>query len=778
MRRHRPLLVTCLSLIALACAAGATPAEATSGVRIGEAPELPAGASFAGTVAPERQLDLYVALEPRDPAALERFAEAVATPGSPTYGDYLSVPQFAARFGPTPSQVATVRGALAARGLAVGAPSANGLSLPLTATAAEAEAAFGTAISRVQTAGGGAAFANRSAPSVPTAAAPYVQGVLGLDDLHESHRADAVPDPLAPNAAESAVAAIPAAPAVAAPIPTGGPQPCTEALEYGEAHHGNTADRIATAYGLPAFYAAGDFGAGQTVALLELEPFFTEDIDAFQACYGTDVEVDTVTVGKPPVEEGEDGEAAMDIEQIASLAPGARVVVYQTKNDGGAETRVLSAYVTEDAAKVMSSSWGICEADEDSTEMASVSTLLQEAAAQGQSFFVAAGDYGSTDCDEEEGAGEDEELAVDFPGSDPFSTDVGGTRMEEPTGPATIDYLWNEMPHWGASGGGRSEHFPMPAYQQDAAPALGVVGALSSGAPCGLATGYCRQVPDVSANAAVETGYVIHAEHAWETNGGTSAAAPLWAAFAALTNALPACGGHTIGFANPALYAIGATAYATDFRDVTGPLLGGRPTTSRRAETDPFPAAPGYDMASGLGTPRGTALAASLCALANPVAPPPSVPASTTTPPPPATPSPARVSGVSGAHLGGVRKGKPRLTFSLAAREGAELTSLTVGVPPALDVAEQTRTLAAGIVVRGANGHKLGLKATSTPGTIRIRLRSPQPNVELKIGFPALATTPKLLAHIREGRTHKLGLVVTTRESGGKGTRLPLTVGV
>ncbi|MBS1863987.1 MAG: S8/S53 family peptidase [Actinobacteria bacterium] len=777
MRLARAFVALSLSLVALAYVAAPTGA-ASSGVRIGEAPELPEGASVAGTIAPERELDLYVALEPRDPAALERFAEEVATPGSPVYGKYLSVPQFAARFGPTPSQIATVRSALAARGLEVGAPSANGLSLPVAATVAEAEAAFAIPISRVETASGRIAFANRSAPQVAAAAAPYVQGVIGLDDLHELHRADGARNPLAPHAGGVTTDASPVTPAVAAPVPTGGPQPCTAALEYGEAHHGNTADRIANAYGLPAFYAAGDFGAGQTVALLELEPFFTEDIDAFQACYGTQVEVDTVTVGKPPVEMGEDGEAAMDIEQIASLAPGARVIVYQTKNDNGGEARILSAFVGEDTAKVMSSSWGICEHYQGGPELASVNTLLQEAAAQGQSFFVAAGDYGSTDCDEERGPGEDEELAVDFPGSDPFSTDVGGTRMEEPTGPATTDYLWNEMPSWGAGGGGRSEVFPMPGYQLGAAPGLGVVGALSSGAPCGLAVGYCRQVPDVSADAAVETGYVIHADRAWETNGGTSAAAPLWAAFAALTDALPACGGHPIGFANPALYAIGATAYAADFRDVTGPRPGGRPTTSRRSETDPFPAAPGYDMASGLGTPRGIALAASLCALANPVIPASGTGQATPTPSPPpptATPTPAQV---SHAHLRGARTGKPRLTFSLAAHEGATLTNLTLELPPALTVAQEKQVLAAAIVVRAENDQKLKFTATSTPGTIRIRLGSPQPAVNVKIGFPALASTPKLLAHIREGRTHKLGLVISTRESGGQGTRLPLTVGV
>jgi subtilase family serine protease len=761
--------------MALACAIA--PAGAATRVPVQAAPDLPPGASLAGAVAPERELDLYVALEPRDPAALESFAEEVATPGSPAYGEYLSVPQFAARFGPTPAQVATVRAALTAQGLDVGAPSANNLSLPVSATAAEAEAAFGTQIARVDTATTRVAFANRGAPRVPAAAAPYVQGILGLDNLKESHQADAGggSNPLAAGASE-ADAGTPAtgpSPAVTTSVVTGGPQPCAEATATGTTEHGNTIDQIAAAYDLPGFYAAGNFGAGQTVALLELEPFLDQDIAAFQACYGTDTAVEAVNVGKGPGEyKGEDGEAAMDIENLVGLAPGAQIVVYQAKNEGDAEVKILTQYVTENRAKVMSSSWGICEPEEEDSEIAATNTLLQEAAAQGQSFFVAAGDYGSTDC--WTSSNDDRTLQVDFPGSSPFATDVGGTRMEAVGAPA--NFLWNAAPAWGAGGGGRSAHFAMPEYQLGASPTLGVVDSLSSGAPCGAGSGYCRQVPDIAANAALETGWVIHAEEAWEVNGGTSAAAPFWAAVATLTNASAACGGHSIGFVNPALYALGGSAYAGNFRDVTGPFTAGKPTTDRFDDAEPFPAKAGYDMASGLGTPIASALGTSLCTLVNPPAPPAPVRTAVpqTTPPAPA-PSGAQV---SGAHLGKVLTGKPRLTFSAAAREGARLTNLTVGVPPALDVAADAQTLARGIVVRSATGAELKFTATSTPGTIRIRLRSPQPSVKVTIRFPALATTPKLAAHIREGRTHKLGLVVTTRESGGTGARLPLTVAV
>jgi subtilase family serine protease len=768
MRASRPLLALCLCLVALACAVA--PAGAATGVRVGEAPELPSGASFAGSVAPERLLDLYVALAPRDPAALASYAEEVATPGSPAYGQHLSVDEFAARFGPTLSQIATVRSALVAAGLEVGAPSANHLSLPVSATAAAAEAAFGTAIDRVDTAGGRVAFANSSAPRLPAAAAPYVQGVLGLDDVTLSHRSDAQPDPGTGGPATPS-----AGPTTS--VLTGGPQPCADAIAQRENEGGYTADQVASAYGLSGFYAQGNFGAGQTVALLEMEPTLKADLDTYQACYGTQTAVEFVPIegGAGPYEKGDDGESALDLEQLIGLAPGARLIVYEGPNPS--EVALLSAYVSDDTAKIMSSSWGICEKESDPTEEGAFNVLLQEAAVQGQSFFVAAGDNGSTDCYEPPDDN-DKSLEVDYPGSDPFATDVGGTQMTAPTAPP-VQYIWNDAEtKEGAGGGGVSKRFPMPVYQQDSAPVLGVIGPFSEGTRCGLAAGYCRQVPDVSADASPATGYIVHTEEKWQVTGGTSAAAPLWAAFAALTQASPACGGKTIGFANPTLYVLASTAYAGNFDDVVTSRPGGPTTTNLFSDSNPYPAAIGYDMATGLGTPVGTALGGAICGVVN-VTPPPADASST---PPKATttattdpaPAPARV---SGAHLG-IRKGEPRLTFSLAAREGAALTTLTVGVPPALEVAGESGTLAKGIVTRGPNGARLSFTATSTPGTIRIRLRSPQPNLKLKVAFPALAATPKLFAHIRAGRTHKLGLVVTTRESGNQGTRLPLNVGV
>jgi hypothetical protein len=113
-------------------------------------------------------------------------------------------------------------------------------------------------------------------------------------------------------------------------------------------------------------------------------------------------------------------------------------------------------------------------------------------------------------------------------------------------------------------------------------------------------------VPDVSANADINTGYAIAYHGAWFVFGGTSAAAPTWAAVMALGDGTSACRSHPIGFANGALYAAARSAYAADFNDITSGdnSFGG---------VTGFSAGPGYDMVSGLGSPRASALLGALC---------------------------------------------------------------------------------------------------------------------------------------------------------------------
>jgi kumamolisin len=250
---------------------------------------------------------------------------------------------------------------------------------------------------------------------------------------------------------------------------------------------------------------------------------------------------------------------------------------------------------------VISTSWGLCEPFLGTSNANAENTLFQEAAVQGQSVFAASGDSGAQDCLPAKRNAT--APAVDDPASQPFVTGVGGTKLT--LSPTRSESVWNNGPGgFGATGGGDSAFWPMPSYQTGAAAPLGVINGNSSTA-CG---GYCRQVPDVAFDADPNTGLVIDWLGSWASIGGTSAGAPSWAAITALANASSSCGGSAVGFANPLLYSAASNAYATTFNDVVSgnnDLLG--------TNGGVYSAKPGYDQATGLGTPQGVPLASALC---------------------------------------------------------------------------------------------------------------------------------------------------------------------
>jgi hypothetical protein len=818
--RHPPfrqlLVLTALACCLLAAAPAAGGAARPARVRVGTAPELPAEAETAGAVSPGRPLNLVVGLEPRDPAALAAFAEAVSTPGSPLFRQYLGVAEFAARFASPEAQIAAVRGSLEAQGLEVGPVAANHLTLPVSGTAAAVEAAFATPLGRVLLPATASepervAYANRQAPAVVAAVAPDVEGVVGLDDLTRfESQAEAHP-------------------------PTGGAMPCKGIAEVHEHDGGEgwSADRIATAYGLPSLYRGGDLGAGQTVGLLELEPYSTPDIANYQACYGTATEVANVDVGGGPKPNGgKDGEAALDIEQVIGLAPAARVLVYQAPREGAGDLEALTAMVSQNVAKSLSTSWGACEEANPAALYSIENTLLQEAAAQGQSFFAAAGDDGSEDCIR---MTKSTAPAVDDPASQPFATGVGGTTLTTAEFPPT-ESIWNEGANRGGTGGGVSAIWPMPAYQSGAAAGLGVVNPLSSGAPC--AGTLCREVPDVSADAAVRSGYFVYAEGKWQLIGGTSAAAPLWASFAALADATPGCAARPIGFVNPAVYQLGGSAYAANFNDVTQPSPAGLGSNDVHFNgTRPFPVGAGYDMTTGVGTPIGGALATSLCGLAAlsvGVAAPGSqsslvgtavalqiaahqsaalpltysaagLPAGLAIDPKTGaitgTPTAAGASTVTvtvtdqfgdvasaqfswsvaatrvlNARLTGLAKRRPKLIFSIAALPGAGLRSLLVQLPKGLEPNRSSRALAKSVKVKGVSGRRMGAKSSPGLHALKIRLERPVNSATVKAVFPALIADVELVKTARRHQLKALPLTVQVTEAPKRTSSLSLTL--
>jgi subtilase family serine protease len=631
-----------------------TKAAPAGRVRIGTAPLLPLHARALAAVPAGTAVEVVVALQPRNPVALSNFATKVSTPGTAVYRHYLSVHQFAARYGATPATIAAVRSALTKAGLRLGATKANGLSFAASGDAAQIGRAFSTRLERYLLPSGRIAFANTSAPALPAGLARNVEAVIGLSDLYLAHPLSLLHLP-ARHVSLNATHVV----RHASQPPAGAAAPCTDATSAATgdtdspapgtplntaplASAAYTTDQFADAYDYDPLYQAGDFGKGATVGIFELEGNFPSDITSYEQCYKLDTSVAYVPEdGGPaaPNSSDEDGmETELDIENVIGLAPQSSVIVYQAPNSDTGLYDNYAAMVTNPQINVISTSWGECELEEGSTDANSENTLFQEAAAQGQSVVAAAGDSGAEDC-----AVSDAPLpiaAVDDPGSQPFVTSAGGTSLESignpPATPPT-ETVWNNGAALGASaqggagGGGVSELWAMPTYQTDAPTWLNTINSQSSGSTCSATTGDCREVPDVTASADLYNAYLVYYDGAWTPVGGTSGAAPLWASLFALADADAQCTTDPVGFANPVLYgAAGASkaGYADDFNDIT---TGNNDLFDTNGGQ--FAAGTAYDMASGLGSPIAGNLAPALCTEATAIATPtsPGAPASTTT---------------------------------------------------------------------------------------------------------------------------------------------------
>ncbi|HTU29891.1 MAG TPA: protease pro-enzyme activation domain-containing protein [Solirubrobacteraceae bacterium] len=610
---------------ALACSGAAAQAaavrsDAGPGQRapVQQAAHVPAGATVTGTVAAGARVQLTLALTPSDPQALADYAQQVSDPGSALYRHYLSVGGFASRFGADPSEVASVRTALSQAGLSVGSLSANGLALSASGSAGQIEAAFATQLDDVSLAGGSQAYADVTDPTLPAAAADAVQGVTGLSTLPAASPQGLV---------RAGRALRPRSDGADAPETTGigGPGSCTTETRFQLREGGYTAPELGSAYGFDGEWTAGDVGTGATVALVELEPYTRSDVNAYQTCDGTTATVSNTQVDGGASCNGDSNcglEDVLDIEDIAGLVPDSSIDVYEGPNTDQGLYDVYENILDSDAP-VISTSWGACEADDQSSMLTEENTIFEEAAAQGEAVFAAAGDDGADDC---KTTNSDPEVrAVDDPASQPYVTGVGGTTLTSAADPAG-ETVWNDSSSGdGAGGGGVSREWATPAWQSADAVAQSSDAVNGATLRCDLTPGSsttttsCREVPDVTADADPDTGYDIYWDGAWQLVGGTSAAAPTWASLVALADSSYSCtaGSVQVGFANPLLYGLPSS----DFYDVTS-------GDNSYSGVSGYSALSGYDMASGLGAPNAIALVPALCA--GSTTPPPNTQTTTT----------------------------------------------------------------------------------------------------------------------------------------------------
>jgi subtilase family serine protease len=607
-------LISVLVAVAPSGAATATAATANTpkvALAASPAPLPPARAVRLGAVAPASVISLDVTLKVPDEGALTAFLAGQSDRTSPYFHDFLTPAQFGQRFGPSASQVATVEASLRAAGLTPGAVTPNRLTIPVTASAQQVERAFGISLVRYRLAGadGRIAYANSAAPKLAAAAEPLVTGVLGLNDLTLSQ--GELSQPTGPSGPAGARATRPTTvnrPDVA------GPQACADASATANQFGAYTANELASYYLMSPLYGLGDFGQGVRIALAEIGPNLPTDISTYEKCYNIKTAVKYLKVdgGAGTGSGAPSPEAALDIEDVAGLAPRAAIDVYQAPGSDKSVFDMFKDIVTADKDKVVSASFGGCEAlfkAQDPAYLTSVFTVMQEAAAQGQTVFASSGDSGSSSCYPFNKSGTPDD---NFPASSPDVIAVGGTTILPSGGETT----WNESSDQaGAGGGGVSIEWCMPAYQYKPA----ITGLISSrskkNTACKMSNkgDYVREIPDVSADADPESGYTIYAAGSWQVAGGTSAAAPLWAAIAALIDASPFCADYDSGPAGvlpQGLYGMMSVNHSYVYESVPEGLADVTVGTNDYRPTGYvgglYPATKGFDMATGLGAPLVT----------------------------------------------------------------------------------------------------------------------------------------------------------------------------
>jgi kumamolisin len=348
-----------------------------------------------------------------------------------------------------------------------------------------------------------------------------------------------------------------------------------------------TAADLAERYNFPTDSFNGPLdGNGQTVAIIELGGgFIKSDLIAYFDFIGLPtpnvvaVSVDQIQNNPTAGSNSPDGEVMLDIEVVGGAAPNARQVIYFGRNSSKGFFNAISAAVMDKQRKpsVISISWGGPERDETEQMLNAMGNLFKKAALLGITICVASGDHGSIDIDPEDplfttnnGA-----LNVDLPSCLAGALACGGTRIFE-----NEEVVWNDNDGW-AGGGGVSVRVPRPAYQNN------------TDIPVSPANGFRgKGVPDVSASA---TNYFVRVRGQFTASGGTSAVAPLWAGLIARLNQAM---GKPVGFINPFLYSNSHLCrdITTGNNDITG------------SQPPHFAAQVGWDAATGLGVPDGTAI--------------------------------------------------------------------------------------------------------------------------------------------------------------------------
>jgi kumamolisin len=592
--------------------------------------KAPAGATRQNQQASSSPLTISLVLQPNNSASLNNELNAIYTPGSQQYHKWLATGAFNKLYGPTAAQTAQVTSFLQSAGLKLGT-SPSPFIVRATGSTAQIEAAFHTTINNYKASNGTTFFQNDTTVQVPASLSSIVSEVTGLSNTEKVHT--------------NTMSAASGAKATTATKATT-PQVQKPAYGAGPGGSGLVPAQLSSLYEANAVHNLGARGQGRgtNLAVFELSGYTQSDIVAYEhQFFGASENVPIVNVnvdGGPltpicqagdtctPNDYSGDIEVNADIETQIALAPKAsHIYVYNAPNDY-LGTTIIDEYMriaNDNSADSISSSWGACELDTGFAQAKAESIAFEQMALQGQSMFSAAGDTGAYDCLRDIGSPNLNSLSVDDPSSQPYVTAVGGTSFGSYNPGTNLNPSYHQESVWnvgeactpstvagnpgcnnGTGGGGVSIFWAQPGYQHGP----GVINSYSkTGAYCNAPAGqYCREIPDVSANADQYTPYAEYCTGNPTTNsycaqlpswfgiGGTSLSSPVWSAVIGLWDSTH---GLRFGNANYGLYQAFRTPglYSWFYHDITG-----------KGQTDNtngyYPTTLNYDIATGIGTPR------------------------------------------------------------------------------------------------------------------------------------------------------------------------------
>jgi hypothetical protein len=563
-----------------------------------------------GKVDPSLKLErITMMLQPTaaQQADLDALLAAQQNPNSPSFHKWLAPEQYADRFGIAQSDLDKVTTWLQAQGFAIVEIPRSRNWVVFNGTASQVESALHSEVHNY-IANGKNFYANSAEPSVPAALLGVVLGFRGLNNF-----------PVKPRGLKNISASV---------------QPKFTSAATG--NHFVSPGDFATIYDLKPLYNASTpiDGTGQKIVIVGQSNIVLGDIAAFRTAAGLPANVPTIvlvpTSSDPGVlrSSGDEQESSIDIEWAGAIAKNAAITFVYS---GNGVFDALAYAIAQNYAPVISSSYGGCEPTFTASDVSTLVALAQQANSQGITILSAVGDGGATDCDGDIGnypavLG----LNVDFPGSMPYVTGVGGTEFTEGGSNAywqatsgtdivssALQYIpemvWNDSQLTGelaAGGGGASSIFGKPSWQT------------GTGVPADGA----RDVPDISFNASTAhdpylvcaqsipqggtaftssclNGTFRYSDGSLLTFGGTSFGAPTFAGILALVNQKTGAPGQ--GNINYILYPL-ATNSPTAFHDVTAgdnlsPCTLGTESCPNGGSIG-FSATTGYDPATGLGS--------------------------------------------------------------------------------------------------------------------------------------------------------------------------------